>query len=68
MDFLQYDSHYVPSWTYNATPGQPKKTMPEAIMDVTKVIEEYPGTTIIKSEATDSEVGKGHYCKCDESQ
>lgn len=57
---LQYDKHFVPAWTYNATPG-PKKTMSEAIKDITSVLEAYPRVTIIDSKPTSSEVGKGHY-------
>ncbi|CAN8067315.1 unnamed protein product [Agarophyton chilense] len=56
-----YDSHYVPSWTYNSGNSGGKKTIQEAINDVTKVIEEFPRATIVTSEETTSEAGKGHY-------
>lgn len=56
----QYDKHFVPAWTYNAFPG-PKKTMKEAISDVTKILEGNSLATIIESKETKSEVGKGYY-------
>lgn len=56
----QYDKHFVPAWTYNAVPGQ-KKTMKQAIGDVTKILEGYPRATIIESKATKSEIGEGFY-------
>ncbi|KAI0567671.1 hypothetical protein FGB62_1g645 [Gracilaria domingensis] len=56
-----YDSHYVPSWTYNAGSKEKNKSMQEAINEVTKVVEEYPQTTIITSKEATTEAGKGHY-------
>lgn len=61
---MQYDSHYVPAWTYNAGDPVNKKTMQEAIDDVVGVISEFPGATIIEQRDTSSEVGKGYYSKC----
>lgn len=60
---LQYDSHFVPPWTYNAGQSKNTKSMKEAIADVTKVIQDYPRTKIITSEATTSDVGDGYYSK-----
>lgn len=64
-----YNSHYVPSWTYNnPTPNEKRtpKTMEEAITDLRKVIDSYEGATIISQRPTNSpEVGEGYYIYCE---
>lgn len=55
----------MPSWTYQGATGA-KKSMAEAVADVTKVIEGMPGAEIVTSRPTESEVGKGYYSTCDE--
>lgn len=59
---MQYDSHYVPSWTYNnETSKQPKKAMSEAVGDLKKVLSEYPNVEIIESKPIKTDFGEGYY-------
>lgn len=59
---MQYDSHYVPSWTYNNEAAkQPKKAMSEAVDDLKKVLSEYPNVEIIESKPTKTDFGEGYY-------
>lgn len=58
----QYDSHYVPAWTYNKEGStKPKKSMEEAVADVEKVLGDFPRVTIIEKKPIESEYGKGFY-------
>lgn len=59
---MQYDSHYVPSWTYNSEAAkQPKKTMSDAVDDLKKVLSEYPNVEIIESKPIKTDFGEGYY-------
>lgn len=61
LPHVKYDSHYVPAWTYNLNNPPNKKTMQEAIQDITQVVQDYPRTTIIESKQVESDLGKGYY-------
>lgn len=57
---VQYDSHFVPAWTYNIDAGK-SKSMDEAITDLKKVLANTPRAEIIKSEPVKSDQGSGYY-------
>lgn len=61
----QYDSHYVPAWTYNKEDSKKaKKSMEEAIADVEKVLGDLPRVTVVEKKPIESEYGKGYYSTC----
>jgi len=58
-----YGRSYVPPWTYHAKDDS--KPMSEAIADLKKVIEDYPGARVVEERKTKSDLGEGYYLRAE---
>uniref|UniRef100_A0A7S1XJH7 DUF1499 domain-containing protein n=1 Tax=Erythrolobus australicus TaxID=1077150 RepID=A0A7S1XJH7_9RHOD len=56
-----YSKQFVPPWTYNPDGATSKKSMKQAVEELTRAIEAYPGAKIVTSRATNSTLGGGWY-------